>query len=420
MKEVKRVVFCLFHYGYTELEWVMPLLHSYKLRNVNITVLLPCKASNSRQKLMLEWVKTYSDHILYGSDAWKRSWLLRIKYLIITSKKNYFIDNIRRVLKFLLYRAAAVTKISRHLNHISTKEVRRLLNEFDIIYCPEGSFPKKGLAELIYRSSKILRKPLVGYLKSTHSDIRGLTTRNKGLDLLLVLSERDKEDCEKAGLSAVVLGAQRFKNLWIVEMSKYFSKHQECIRLKKSLLNKSVALILLKNRTGLVENNISVEAHLEYRRRIFHTLIEAGFHLLIKPHPSENSLPLEKTLETIPGDSYTISEIPAQYLAVLSLCSVCEMPSNSVIDSIAAGKKSYWPYRIIFEISESLSDDEVANRFVSSGFPENFFKFVEIKFPERKNGLSLDNDVRNQFERLVNTHIDIDNAISACEQAVLK
>lgn len=423
MKEVKKVILCLFQNGYTELEWLMPILYSYKLRNVNVSVLLPERARNPRQKLMLEWVNTYSDNILYGSDILANNWLLKIRNYFLLDNKSLFAKIARMLFNKIFVRMKVVKIMLQYFNYFSTSEARRILDTFDIIYCPEGAFPRpmpEGLAKLVFLSVKMLKKPMVGYLKSAYSDIRDLTRRNNGLDFLLVLSETDKEVCEQAGIRALVLGAYRFNNSWILEISKYFAETQESNNLKRLLKNKPISLVLLKNRTGLIQNAISYGEHLEYRKRIFLSLVNAGFHLLIKPHPAENSLPLEEALEIIPKDSYTISEIPAQYLASISSCTVCEMPSNSLMDSIAAGKKSYWPSRVLSKGDERLTNEEMVNIYFEGGFPKNFIQFVEMDLPEKNSDFVLSNEMREQFDSLVNSHIDINNVISMCERQVLQ
>jgi hypothetical protein len=422
MSAVGRVFFFLIQHGYTELEWLMPLLHSYKSRNVTVVVLLPGRPANSRQKIMLEWLNRYADNVLYGSDLLKSSWLLRLKQLTRFEGQGLVMKKLRQLMKSIESKEIG-RKLLFYFEYLSTIHVRKILKDSDLVYCPEGAFPEvvpEGFAKLIRFSARSLKKPLVGYLKSMYSDIRGLTTRNNGLDLLLVLSEHDQEICEIAGLPAIVIGAQRFKESWIKETFDYFSGKQECQELRNLSAIKSLVLILLKNRTGLVQNAISEQTHLGYRKKMFQALIARGFHLLIKPHPTEDSSLLEEVLEDIDSNCYTISEIPAQYLAGISMCTVCEMPSNSLMDSIAIGKKSYWPYHLIFDDWATLSEQEIVDRYLSGGFPKNFIKFVELKLPEQKKSFPISDDLKKQFRSLAYTQVDIEHAIAVCESAVLR
>jgi hypothetical protein len=423
MGKVKNVFFCLVQKGYTELEWLMPIFHSYRCRDVRITVLLPERAVNARQRLMIEWMSGYADHIVYGQDILKSNMFLKIRHHLLVHGTGLPARLVRRLIQTRFRQTVMAKKMSYYFNFLSTMQLRQILKNMDLVYFPEGAFPipiPEGIAKLIRTGARILKKPLIGYIKSAYSDIRDLAKRNHGLDLLLVLSETDRQLCERHDLPAVVLGAQRFKHSWIAEISKHFASKEDAVRLKSMVQKKAVALVLLKNRTGLVQDFMSVEEHMEYRKLIFQALVKAGFHLLIKPHPAENSLPLEPTLEFIPADTYTVSEIPVQYLASLSLCSVCEMPSNSLMDVIANGKKSYWPFHLLNPAHRLLDQKEMTHLYLKSGFPQDFIGFVETDLPEKDADFALDNTIWEQFESLVNTQVDIDGAIRQCEQIVLK
>ena len=205
------------------------------------------------------------------------------------------------------------------------------------------------------------------------------------------------------------MGAQRFYKAWIEEIEKYFSICEKANNLKSLINNKSVALVLLKGRSGYASMVFTEDERHQYRQKLFNTLLDNGFYLIIKPHPGGSEKILYKDTKDLPSDYFCISELPAQYLATISNCGVLEFPSNSVMDILAANKPAYWPLEKLTRNISNINSDKVFKIF-----PENildiFMKLVNIEIPEISN---LKSNVFSRKE--IDSEINLIDAIKECE-----
>jgi len=422
-RKLSGILFCLFYNDYRELEWVMPLLHHYRQRRVSITVLMPAHPRTTRQKLMSEWIADYCDKLLYPCDMVYGD---RSPVSTLCSWAEQPISLTSRFIKALLYpgnRVALRTGLANLQRRNAMRTIRDIFESIDIVYVPEGTTSAKlrtnSIAELVVAAACAVEKPIVGYVISVYSKLRQVACNNQGLDLLMVASEQDRVDCLKTGLHALQCGAQRFQINWMDELIHYFGEIVSAQALAELAAERPVALVQLKNRSGLVKKTSSIKISQETRRLLFVELIKRGYFLIVKPHPGEISQQLIDGLKTISVNDYRISELPVSYLSSISHCSVLEMPSNSVMDAIASDKRTYWPYEIFIKNQDTLNRQQLIKQMIKIGFPASFFDLVELGFPVVTEARPVNKRIKDKFEQLANSHIELGAVIETCESLVL-
>ena len=64
----KNFIFADVIHSYQDSEWFLPLANYYKKRGVRVTVLLPIQECSYSQKMLANWIREYSDEVIYGAD----------------------------------------------------------------------------------------------------------------------------------------------------------------------------------------------------------------------------------------------------------------------------------------------------------------------------------------------------------------
>jgi hypothetical protein len=209
-------------------------------------------------------------------------------------------------------------------------------------------------------------------------------------------------------LLSVNLGAQRFKESWLVDLQVYFSgiKYSSTI-LKEIKKSKShIVLLLIKNRTGLVSQFLTERQVSEYRARYLKRLAEMNCFVIVKPHPGSKNYILRKELSQVATLKYEISELPVAYLASVSSFGVAEFPTNSIYDVFSCKKNVFWP-------CEFLDDSgciNLANTMIEKGFPEDFYSHVRFGLPVGPNVKYMGPNVSKIIDTKVEIS-DVDNYI---------
>lgn len=405
----KNIIFADVINSYQDSEWFLPLANYYKKRGVRVTVLLPIQECSHSQKMLANWIREYSDEVIYGAD------LVYGKKISPILKCNTCFCAVNKILnRIFLNRRVVFRGMFKAISRMLVN-----LTYIDAYYIPSdvyGNRKNNILLDVLCMHASNNNKPILGYVNKGIS-IQDKYNQNIGLTCLFTIRpfKHNKED-----LNTVVMGAQRLTGHWLTEVNRYFSNAIEGNELSMQLTtNKPIVLLLLKTYTSVLSEFIEYDNYLLYRKQLIIKLLEEGFFLLIKPHPAQNKKELKSVSDILvknDGDS-AITYLPVQFVASKASCVVIEMASNSVLDCIAMNKKVYWPYYDIMKI-EQQTRLRNTKRLIDEGSPELFFRFVENRFPTTDDSFEIKSHIVYEFNKLENIEINIGDSITECEEII--
>ncbi len=403
LSKIQQIFMCSVFDDYREVEWCLPILKNYKDRGIKILFLLPSKPQTERQKIIVDWLSNYVDNIIY---------FYSINFLDIEYKIPFNIG------KFNLKNIIGFKQCHILINRIiSFFHLVFLSKRINLAFVPDGIFARKfsfpGPKWIIYNSLKINTIPIIGYHISTYETIKKVNH----VDYLLVFNESDRIKSEKLGIPATIIGAPRFKKNWVLETTNFFSKKIISSFFFDDISNhKGIALVMLKNRTGLVTKLLSESDQNELRQEMLLELINNQYKILIKPHPGEKKENLLKSIETLPSDSYIITEVPALYLSYIADVCVFELPSNGIMDCLACDKIPFWILPSINNKIKIFKEPSFVQKMIKIGFPKLFFEYAQISTIKNIETNKISPEIKEKFRNDLSFDINLTNSITRCEQ----